>query len=755
MKKFFSILLCAALIFPDVASATYVLNPFTKKLDAVGSGSGSGTLNFLDDSTTTGNVTLVGCSDSIATAITNASAGDTLQLGSCTYSISAFLNVDKSLRIIGQGSGTTTISTSSATGGAFYITSDNVALKGMKIVTTALVSATSAAIVYVDAQSSTVFNNVNMQDIVLNGVNTDGSGSIIGISYRDAGGYLDNVFVHIEPYTGASQSKGIEHICNSTGNTCEANTTLYMRSVRSEIYELDTSATGQIRPFFSWMNGTYTPAIGSVINYLQDVVLLAKPASTSNDTEAFQNQGNNVAYSAGVNGRVISYVYGGYIDGAYQWATAGNSLAFENYRVDDYAVAYFYGTKFGANARFTSILNGQVNKIGGTIFAQGITGDAPPQGADSLAGNTLISLVGQQGGNKPGTGAQAGLVGGDVSITTGAGGSATAATTTGTGGAGGGYVVTTGAGGAQTTATSTTNVGGAGGDFQYYTGDGGAANSAATTNTGGKAGDIYLAGGLGGVGTTTSGADGNVYLAFKKGSTARGKVAIGQGTAATALDVEGGFSLSTATLTTVTSDDFSIDAATRGFWRLQSSSSTCTSRDLLLSNPSSTPGAFLIIENNVNGSNCLELLDDAAAATAGNVRLKGDWIPSTKSVLGLVSNGTDWVEEFRTGTDLVSSQTISAGTTITANDACTNTIKQITSAGAVTTSTANTFTAPSAGNAGCVMRVVNVGANNITLDNNANFKSAGGADVVMTPDDVVTVFSTGSVWYQATPLEAN
>lgn len=39
--------------------------------------------------------------------------------------------------------------------------------------------------------------------------------------------------------------------------------------------------------------------------------------------------------------------------------------------------------------------------------------------------------------------------------------------------------------------------------------------------------------------------------------------------------------------------------------------------------------------------------------------------------------------------------------------------------------------------------------------NNALFKSAGGADVVMTPDDVVVVASTGSVWYQVTPLQAN
>jgi len=100
-------------------------------------------------------------------------------------------------------------------------------------------------------------------------------------------------------------------------------------------------------------------------------------------------------------------------------------------------------------------------------------------------------------------------------------------------------------------------------------------------------------------------------------------------------------------------------------------------------------------------------------------------------------------------------QTIAAGNTVL-DDSC-GTLKLITAAGAVTTDTTNTFTAPAAGNEGCIMHVCNVGSQNITLDNNANFKSAGGADVVLTADDCVTVGSTGAsgVWYQLTPLQAN
>lgn len=94
-------------------------------------------------------------------------------------------------------------------------------------------------------------------------------------------------------------------------------------------------------------------------------------------------------------------------------------------------------------------------------------------------------------------------------------------------------------------------------------------------------------------------------------------------------------------------------------------------------------------------------------------------------------------------------QTIGAGGTVAA-DACGG-LKRISSAGVVTTDTTNTFTAPAAANAGCCMDVVNMNAADaITLDNNASFKSAGAADVVLGAYDTVRVCSTGGsgVWLQ-------
>lgn len=95
----------------------------------------------------------------------------------------------------------------------------------------------------------------------------------------------------------------------------------------------------------------------------------------------------------------------------------------------------------------------------------------------------------------------------------------------------------------------------------------------------------------------------------------------------------------------------------------------------------------------------------------------------------------------------VATQVIASGNTISSNSC--GSIKSISSASSVTTDTTNTFTAPATTQAGCCMRVVNVNASDtITLDNNANFKSAGAADVVLGSYDTAEVCSDGTAWFQ-------
>jgi hypothetical protein len=98
-------------------------------------------------------------------------------------------------------------------------------------------------------------------------------------------------------------------------------------------------------------------------------------------------------------------------------------------------------------------------------------------------------------------------------------------------------------------------------------------------------------------------------------------------------------------------------------------------------------------------------------------------------------------------------ETIAAGATVTVN-ACGG-LKRVTAAGAVTTNTTNTFTAPAAANAGCIMTVCNVGANTITLDANLLFKPSGGTDIALGADDCTAVVSDGTIWRSSTPLVLN
>lgn len=102
----------------------------------------------------------------------------------------------------------------------------------------------------------------------------------------------------------------------------------------------------------------------------------------------------------------------------------------------------------------------------------------------------------------------------------------------------------------------------------------------------------------------------------------------------------------------------------------------------------------------------------------------------------------------------LSVQTLGSGGIVTPN-ACGG-IKPIESAGAITTDTTTTIAALGAGSAQrtCNMDICNLGSNNITLDNNANFIAGG--DIVMTPNDCIRVATfNGTNWLAITALKAN
>jgi len=104
-------------------------------------------------------------------------------------------------------------------------------------------------------------------------------------------------------------------------------------------------------------------------------------------------------------------------------------------------------------------------------------------------------------------------------------------------------------------------------------------------------------------------------------------------------------------------------------------------------------------------------------------------------------------------TVMPTAQTIAAGGIIAA-DTCGG-LKRVTASGAVSTDATNAFTAPATANAGCILHVVNTGANTITIKHSANTLTLTGADLALASKSVVVYGSDGTNWYQLSALGTN
>lgn len=111
----------------------------------------------------------------------------------------------------------------------------------------------------------------------------------------------------------------------------------------------------------------------------------------------------------------------------------------------------------------------------------------------------------------------------------------------------------------------------------------------------------------------------------------------------------------------------------------------------------------------------------------------------------VTTSGGDFFWSGNQNTVAVATQTIAAGNTITA-DSCGGT-KRISSAGSVTTSTTDTFTAFAAGFQ-CEMKVCNVGANNIILDRNGKTFLAAAGDLTLGANTCAEFTFDGVLWRQ-------
>ncbi len=475
-------------------------------------GVGIGTVSAVGRLTIKGqNAHYVGCSDSISSAVTAASSGDTIYLGSCTYSISSTISFAKALNFIGMGKKKTIIDAGTSSIGFLSSTADGLRVSDLTVKGTRMGNVFSIDLTGTTSTDgkNNIFDNIEITAV-------DSSDTTTGINLTDTGAIVTDSEILVGGTNwGTGQSYGIKLDMEST---TDVDVYLYIKNTRIENTSFDVvgDTDAIIRGVRFYNFGNDDNPHDMYLNIDESSIRVIDNSSPHNAVEAVHMQGE----------RIVARITNSTLHG---FSTNGTNHQnkLKDFRCDDGAACYFSNTAFGGG--FWQEQDGTVYREGylfgqGMLIDQGNQDGAASSGVDAKA---VFQVRGATGGDASGTISATAGEGALVSVISGVGGSATAATSTGTAGNGGAISFTTGAGGPQTSATSSTNVGGVAGALSLLGGSGGAANSASGTNTGGAGGSVYLRGGVGGVGTTTSGADGNVHLAINSAGTQVGKVQIG------------------------------------------------------------------------------------------------------------------------------------------------------------------------------------------------------------------------------------
>ena len=458
------------------------------------------------------NVTYVGCTDSIETAISNATAGDTLVLGSCTYATAGnTITIAKSIGLVGQGYNSTIIDAGSSATGIIEITASNVLISGMRIIGTN----TSTSVTAISADGgATQLTNVNFNDIDIDISNT--ASGTYGINLINTSGYAKDI--RIRNYTGSGTGGEQNRSISVFGNaSCTGDITYYLQDVYVESGTDSTSWNGgRMRAFMLWNNSASKCGydMNLYVSNSVGIVNVSDVTDTSYGAEAINCQGPNAVRNYGTVGGHYCHIYNTILDGGTNHTT--QTVGRTDFRCDDYAQCYLENVTL-RNNNIQNINNANMYNYG-SLHAQSIQNTSSVLGATPWVaniyqtGSSAIALTGQKGGGDAQTGSRTAPAGGGFNFIGGEGSSATATTLTGTGGVGGPFTFTGGVGGAQTTVTSTTNVGGKGSNVVLTSGVGGAASGASGTNTGGNGGDITFTTAAGGSGSTTNGSTGAIIF---------------------------------------------------------------------------------------------------------------------------------------------------------------------------------------------------------------------------------------------------
>ena len=249
----------------------------------------AGGLDFALDSTSSGNIIYVGCSDSIQTAVTNATAGDTLILGSCTYTIGSTITVNKALKIYGQGRGKTVLN-----GGATALnpiistTADGLKVSDLSIIGT---DVTHAITINLQGTTSTSGANNIFENIEIN-ISASDISSGFDLEYTGAVIRNSNIYVSAGDYV-ASQNYCIQ---NDMHATTDVDMTLRVDGLICENISADASGTSTnlVRGIRFYNYGVSSNPYNMNLIVENSIIKVRDSASPLNSIEALHVQGNRI-----------------------------------------------------------------------------------------------------------------------------------------------------------------------------------------------------------------------------------------------------------------------------------------------------------------------------------------------------------------------------------------------------------------------------------------------------------------------------
>lgn len=221
----------------------------------IGDGTTPGTNPWLSISTTGqmhtygSNTWYLSINDNISTAISNATAGDTLVLSAGTYTVSANIDANKAINIVGRGIGNTIVTSGTAAVDIFSVTASNVRISNMSITHTGTATTSNYCML---ANGGTGITGVHVSDVVCTMTSASGTGTVDGFRWLNASGSIRDSLI-----SNTSSTAPVRGVTVDTNGTAASATTLDVYNVSSVV----STAGNQNNFAFAVVDGGQNPTL--------------------------------------------------------------------------------------------------------------------------------------------------------------------------------------------------------------------------------------------------------------------------------------------------------------------------------------------------------------------------------------------------------------------------------------------------------------------------------------------------------------